>query len=306
MRSSRGTQCYAFNCTNYRNKQSKEKGLSFHKFPNKERDKERYQMWIRNCRRDRPPGKGSVLCSKHFNGDQFDRTGQIIRLKDGAVPTLFAFPEHLQPVPMLNVPRRGDDTATEQGQSRGNGEQSNPLGPKRKRLYKEMLEDGPAGCSSAQSSQSEKVVDLENRYPPGSWEQATVEAIMKLRTLDTAATTSHVAQMIIANLKDENDFLRAQNAKLRSELKAMRTKHEAELRGAMQDDPAEDMGHVGRSPSAEAIPEDTVLAEPAGCIPVTTLSHVHQETGTDAITEEADKSEVHICTTDLDSNSSVL
>uniref|UniRef100_A0A8C9RDY9 THAP-type domain-containing protein n=1 Tax=Scleropages formosus TaxID=113540 RepID=A0A8C9RDY9_SCLFO len=96
MRSSRGTQCYAFNCTNYRNKQSKEKGLSFHKFPNKERDKERYQMWIRNCRRDRPPGKGSVLCSKHFNGDQFDRTGQIIRLKDGAVPTLFAFPEHLQ------------------------------------------------------------------------------------------------------------------------------------------------------------------------------------------------------------------
>lgn len=68
----------------------------FHRFPDKDKQKELHQIWLRNCRRDRLPGKGSVLCSVHFSKECFDRTGQTVRLREGAVPTLFELPEHLQ------------------------------------------------------------------------------------------------------------------------------------------------------------------------------------------------------------------
>ncbi|KAG5263788.1 hypothetical protein AALO_G00268570 [Alosa alosa] len=82
---------------------------------------------------------------------------------------------------------------------------------------------------TANAPESPETFSVEGRYAAGTWEQATVEAIMSLRLLGTTVTTTLVAQTIIANLKDENDFLRAHNANLRSELNAKQWTHEQEI-----------------------------------------------------------------------------
>jgi len=54
------------------------------------------RQWLINMRRDKfTPVKSSRLCSEHFTEECFDRTGQTVRLRDNAVPTVFQFPEHL-------------------------------------------------------------------------------------------------------------------------------------------------------------------------------------------------------------------
>lgn len=42
----------------------------------------------------------SALCSQHFKPEEFDKTGQTVRIRDGAVPSVFSFPAHLQRVCM--------------------------------------------------------------------------------------------------------------------------------------------------------------------------------------------------------------
>ncbi len=40
--------------------------------------------------------ESSKLCSEHFKPNDFDRTSQIVRLRDGAITSVFNFPCHLQ------------------------------------------------------------------------------------------------------------------------------------------------------------------------------------------------------------------
>ena len=70
--------------------------FSLHRFPNKDKDKERYMQWFRNCLRVKAPGSAAVVCSKHFEDKWLDKTGQTVRLRDGAVPTLFDVPTNLR------------------------------------------------------------------------------------------------------------------------------------------------------------------------------------------------------------------
>jgi len=65
------------------------------------KDPARRKLWQRNVRRDKwVPTKNSVICSKHFQNEDFQPTAehrQKRELKQTALPTIFDFPEHLQP-----------------------------------------------------------------------------------------------------------------------------------------------------------------------------------------------------------------
>ncbi|XP_053345258.1 THAP domain-containing protein 2-like [Clarias gariepinus] len=96
---SKGLQCFAVNCRHYNNSYWREQGITFHKFPDENKFPDTYADWVRKCRREKDPSKHARLCSCHFEAKWFDRTGQTVRLREGAVPDWgkFNLPKHLQP-----------------------------------------------------------------------------------------------------------------------------------------------------------------------------------------------------------------
>ncbi|XP_078523923.1 uncharacterized protein LOC144792652 isoform X2 [Lissotriton helveticus] len=94
--------CSAVNCKNQYQAAGKDGGgrpFTFHKFP---KDPERRKVWVAAmCRTTKSglpwsPTSHSTLCSAHFREEAFDRTGQTVRLRQEAVPTIFSFPQHPQ------------------------------------------------------------------------------------------------------------------------------------------------------------------------------------------------------------------
>ncbi|XP_068600994.1 THAP domain-containing protein 6-like [Brachionichthys hirsutus] len=85
--------CAAFGCSNERTIETREQGITFHKFP---ADSDTRRTWELSLRREGfQATKHSVLCSAHFRTEDFDRTGQTIRLRGRATPSVFNFPPHL-------------------------------------------------------------------------------------------------------------------------------------------------------------------------------------------------------------------
>ncbi|XP_069486965.1 THAP domain-containing protein 2-like [Ambystoma mexicanum] len=85
------TGCAALACSSV---WKKDCDYSFHRFP---LDAERRKEWLWHLnRKNYAPSRHTFLCSKHFEDSWFDRTGQTIRLRANAVPTIFSFPENVQ------------------------------------------------------------------------------------------------------------------------------------------------------------------------------------------------------------------
>ncbi|XP_071059292.1 uncharacterized protein [Pseudochaenichthys georgianus] len=71
------------------------------------KDKDMRKKWEVALRREGfTASESSVICSEHCKQDEFDRTGQIVRLRDGVIPSIFSFPVHLQ------RPEKGRTTST--------------------------------------------------------------------------------------------------------------------------------------------------------------------------------------------------
>ncbi|RXN09799.1 THAP domain-containing 6-like protein [Labeo rohita] len=85
---------------------------SFNKFPS---DKQRRQSWAIALRREGfEPKDRTVLCSCHFRPEDFDKTGQTVRLRQGAIPSIFKFPDHLSKQPSSSRLSRTSNKATKE------------------------------------------------------------------------------------------------------------------------------------------------------------------------------------------------
>ncbi|XP_040580382.1 THAP domain-containing protein 1-like [Lepeophtheirus salmonis] len=69
--------------------------FSFHRFA---KDSERCRQWVRNLKlKNFTPKEHSRICSQHFDPECFNRTLDVIRLRENAFPTIFkTFSPHLQ------------------------------------------------------------------------------------------------------------------------------------------------------------------------------------------------------------------
>ncbi|MEE6469765.1 hypothetical protein FKM82_008761 [Ascaphus truei] len=84
------TTCAAFGCTNNSKRNSH---VTFHRFPS---NLKRRTEWLQHVNRENfSPSLHTFLCSKHFEEPCFDRTGQTVRLRVDAVPTIFIYPQHM-------------------------------------------------------------------------------------------------------------------------------------------------------------------------------------------------------------------
>ncbi|KAK7130379.1 hypothetical protein R3I93_019877 [Phoxinus phoxinus] len=88
--------CAAYSCSNRRTSANKARGITFHKFPKNKDARKKWEVALR--REGFTASASTVLCSQHFKQGDFDRTGQIVRLRDGVIPSVFSFPVHLQSV----------------------------------------------------------------------------------------------------------------------------------------------------------------------------------------------------------------
>ncbi|XP_070705598.1 THAP domain-containing protein 6-like [Pempheris klunzingeri] len=95
--------CAAIGCSNQRNAKTKEQGITFHRFP---KDKVKRRAWaVALRRREFEPSDRSVICSRHFKDEDFDRTGQTTRLREGVIPSVLTFPGKVSPSISQSAPR---------------------------------------------------------------------------------------------------------------------------------------------------------------------------------------------------------
>lgn len=86
--------CSAYACSNERSIQTRSHGITFHRFP---KDGGLRRRWERAVRRAGfVVTRRSLLCSEHFKPEDFDRTGQTVRLRPEVIPSVFNFPTSLR------------------------------------------------------------------------------------------------------------------------------------------------------------------------------------------------------------------
>ncbi|KAG5268534.1 hypothetical protein AALO_G00213640 [Alosa alosa] len=63
-------------------------------------DKVRRKAWAAKLRRENfTPTHFTLLCSCHFKPEDFDITGQTVRLREGVIPSIFKFPDQRPSTP---------------------------------------------------------------------------------------------------------------------------------------------------------------------------------------------------------------
>ncbi|MEE6483332.1 hypothetical protein FKM82_013516 [Ascaphus truei] len=112
--------CSALGCTTRDTRETRCNNISFHRLPRK--DDPRRNLWLANCRRTDPSGKGLwdpssdyvYFCSKHFEKSCFEVVGisGYHRLKEDAVPTLFLSSAKLRRAAKLKAQKKKNTNCT--------------------------------------------------------------------------------------------------------------------------------------------------------------------------------------------------
>ncbi|XP_071448292.1 THAP domain-containing protein 5-like isoform X2 [Hetaerina americana] len=79
--------CQAFGCENRIGNAPKKIGLSYHRFPKNDYLRKCWERVVGGENWTAPPG--AILCSAHFEPDNFDKSGKLVKLNKGAIPSIF-------------------------------------------------------------------------------------------------------------------------------------------------------------------------------------------------------------------------
>ncbi|XP_037135374.1 2-oxo-4-hydroxy-4-carboxy-5-ureidoimidazoline decarboxylase [Syngnathus acus] len=96
--------CSSLTCSNRFTAEARARGISFHRFP---KDKVLRKKWEKAVRRGGFNSNSStMLCSEHFRPQDFDRTGQTVRLREGTVPVCCFRPPDNKPPRMSQTSQK--------------------------------------------------------------------------------------------------------------------------------------------------------------------------------------------------------
>uniref|UniRef100_UPI00358F54BB THAP domain-containing protein 1-like n=1 Tax=Myxine glutinosa TaxID=7769 RepID=UPI00358F54BB len=185
--------CAAINCTNRLVKGS---GKTFHRFP---KDGSTLQKeWLVKMRRDKwTPSKYASLCSDHFDAECFDRTGLITRLRQGSIPTIFNFPNHLQKTVKQRKPPRPrtsqNDSPTSSSETpqclAGSSSKALPTSPIKQHHHDHtyFVSDSPRGVKRKLDKMQDIVISHQKRLK--NTQRKSRRLRKKVDTLETVVNT---------------------------------------------------------------------------------------------------------------------
>ncbi|CAN9500127.1 unnamed protein product [Ophioblennius macclurei] len=119
--------CAAWGCKNRRTLRSKSQGITFHKFPKQKAARRQWEAALR--RRGFSASSSTVLCSAHFRREDFDTTGQIVRVRAGVKPSVFCFTKRPQPRGTMTTRSRGTSNKDEETATVDSAPLSTPSAP---------------------------------------------------------------------------------------------------------------------------------------------------------------------------------
>ncbi|XP_077592505.1 2-oxo-4-hydroxy-4-carboxy-5-ureidoimidazoline decarboxylase [Stigmatopora nigra] len=76
--------CCAVGCSNRFTPETRGRGITFHRFPKDPGVRKKWEKMVR--RKGFTASSSTMLCSEHFRAENFDRTGQTVRLREGTIP----------------------------------------------------------------------------------------------------------------------------------------------------------------------------------------------------------------------------
>ncbi|XP_063042118.1 THAP domain-containing protein 6-like [Engraulis encrasicolus] len=216
--------CIAWNCKIRRNAETKAQGITFHRFPKAEKARKQWEeafleKGFKAC-------SSAMLCNKHFREEDMDRTGQTVRIREGAIPTIFDFPPHLQKLAQRKARKRVLDlkrhvastpldlSRPDANKQSNNEALSNTLRASEKHSKPDNKQKNEALCNALRASEkdhcyglSTSPVDLKARLHGALSRVASLER--DLRNVTTREKRAkHMVQRLLEDLKRKNDVNR--------------------------------------------------------------------------------------------------